>query len=85
MLVLYGTEWLLSYPASGLRERNSGAFGSTGSSGSAWSSALADAKVYRLFLASTVMHSSSINSRAFGFPVRCVQNLLLFKSNLLFG
>jgi hypothetical protein len=65
------------YPASGRREPTSGAFGTTGTDGRAWSSAFSGANGYYLLFYSTDVRPSYGSSRAFGFPVRCVQNLLL--------
>jgi hypothetical protein len=67
------------YPASGWRDTISGALTYTGSSGYAWSCAITGAYGYNLGFNITVAHPAYGSYRAYGFPVRCVQNLLLFK------
>jgi hypothetical protein len=74
------------YPAAGRRALDSGAFGSTGSNGVYWSSAVSSANGYDLDFSSAVVNPTIGSNRAFGFSVRCVQHLLLFeKLNLLYG
>ena len=74
------------YPASGLRGHTSGEFCATGSNGYAWSCAASGVNAFNLGFNSTVVYPMHSHGRAYGFPVRCVQNLLLLKkSNLLFG
>jgi hypothetical protein len=63
------------YPAAGLRNSASGAFGYTGSYGIYWSSAVTSANGYNLTFHSTHVNPTSNNHRAYGFPVRCVQRL----------
>jgi hypothetical protein len=65
------------YPASGLRSSTSGAFDVTGVSGYAWSFSRSGVIAYYLGFNSLVVYPSHSNARAFGFPVRCVQYLLL--------
>ena len=79
MLVLYGTEWLLFYPAAGYRFRDTGAFDATGGYGYAWSCTVSGVNGYFLGFHLTSVSPTSSNNRAYGFSVRCVQNLLLVK------
>jgi hypothetical protein len=74
------------YPASGCRYSTSGAFIYTGGEGDCWSSAFTGASGCRLAFNPTAVSPLGSAGRAYGFPVRCVQNLLLFeKLNLLYG
>ena len=74
------------YPASGVRVHLSGAFRDMGYIGYFWQSALSGIYGIHMEVNSSLVRPSSIRERAFGMPVRCVQNLLLVKkSNLLFG
>jgi hypothetical protein len=73
-------EVVTSYPATGYRRADSGAFSSTGSNGICWSTAVIGTNGYYLDFYSTNVRPTYNSSRAYGFPVRCVQNLLvLFK------
>ena len=63
------------YPASGYRNRASGALASVGSSGFSWSSSPTQSSTnagYLSFYAANVYPQDN-NSRAYGFPVRCVR------------
>jgi hypothetical protein len=81
--VLYGIKWLLFYPASGLRERTSGALANTDSYGYAWSSAVTGANGYNVYFGSTDVYPLGGNNRARGYSVRCVQHLQqTFRSEL---
>ena len=65
------------YPASGYRNRSSGALTGVGSNGYSWSSSPTQSSTdagYLTFYATSVYPQSS-NSRAYGFPVRCVREL----------
>ena len=74
------------YPAAGYRNSAFGTFGNTGSIGYVLSSALSGTSGFLLTLYSTNVNPTHVSPRAYGFAVRCVQNLLLLKkSNLLFG
>jgi hypothetical protein len=68
-----------SYPAAGYRDPTTGAFYVTGSEVLVWSCAITGANAYCLFSTSTVVHPSASAARAYGWGVRCVQYLLLFK------
>ena len=64
------------YPASGIRASHSGALGSVGTNGYAWSSSPSSAtSVYGSYLDfySSNMNPENHYDRAYGFPVRCVQ------------
>jgi hypothetical protein len=67
------------YPASGVRERYSGAFNVTGSYGYAWCCAINGVSAYFLYFYSPAVYPTNSTNRAYGFPVRCVQHLHLFK------
>jgi hypothetical protein len=73
-LVWYGG--VTFYPASGYRHRESGSFTNTGSNGYAWSCAVTGANGCFLDFSSTYVGPTGNSLRAYGFPVRCVQNLL---------
>ena len=65
------------YPASGFRNRTSGALTGVGSSGYSWSSSPTQSSTYAGYLgffAASVYPQNSL-SRAYGFPVRCVREL----------
>ena len=65
------------YPASGYRNRTSGALTGVGSDGYSWSSSPAQSSAYAGYLdfnASNVYPQDN-GSRAYGFPVRCVREL----------
>lgn len=77
----YYTAWQTGltdfYPASGYRNRTSGALSSVGSSGYSWSSSPTQSSTnagYLSFVASYVYPQNNF-SRACGFPVRCVREL----------
>jgi len=70
-------EWLLLYPASGIRMQTSGAFNVIGSNGYAWSCAVSEANVSWLEYRPTYVGPTHVNSRAYSFAVRCVQSLLM--------
>ena len=64
------------YPASGYRGSGTGGLGNVGVNGYAWSSSPAGAaSVYGSFLLfeSRGVNPEHYDGRAFGFPVRCVQ------------
>lgn len=65
----------LWYPASGSRNRSSGAFGSIGAEGDSWSASdyPLSQNAYYMYFNSSVVSSASTASRAYGLPVRCVQ------------
>jgi hypothetical protein len=67
------------YPASGLRNSASGVFTATGSDGHWWSSAVSGISVCHAGFWSVYVNPTHLSTRAYGFPVRCVQNLLLLK------
>ena len=73
--ILYLVEGVAFYPASGYRYHTSGVFNVTGSYSFAWSCAVSGANGYFLGFYSTGVSPTSVNSRSYGFPVRCVQNL----------
>ena len=65
------------YPASGYRNRSSGALTYVGSGGYSWSSSPTQSSTlagYLSFSAASV-YPQDFSSRAFGFPVRCVREL----------
>jgi hypothetical protein len=62
-----------AYPAAGLRNVTSGTLGSTGGFGSAWGSAVSGTNGCFHAFNSTVVAPSSYDSRALGYPVRCVR------------
>jgi hypothetical protein len=66
------------YPASGYRQPTSGAFAATDSGGYAWHSTVTAASACCMGFHSSVAHPAGGANRAFGYPVRCVQYLLLF-------
>jgi hypothetical protein len=66
------------YPASGYRMHTSGAFIVTGSSGYMWHCAISGTIAHPLYFTSSLMYPMHSDHRALGFPVRCVQYLLLF-------
>jgi hypothetical protein len=66
------------YPAAGDRHPASGAFSGAGTYGPCWSCALAGANAYYLDIISSYVHPAHSGARAYGFPVRCIQYLLLF-------
>ena len=70
------------YPASGHRHRDSGVFNNTGSVGDYWSCVASGVNGYNLYFYSAFVNPSSNPSRAFGFPVRCVQYLLLLSKRI---
>ena len=63
------------YPASGYRNRASGALTNVGSSGYSWSSSPTQSSTYAGYLSfnATYVGPQSNNYRAVGFPVRCVR------------
>jgi hypothetical protein len=63
------------YPASGLRNATSGAFANTGLVGYCWQSAVSVPNAYLLRFDSTTVSPPYVSNRAYGFSVRCVQNL----------
>jgi hypothetical protein len=65
------------YPASGYRNATFGALAGTDSSGFAWCFALSGANASSLRFISTEVGPSNSGHRAYGFPIRCVQYLLL--------
>jgi hypothetical protein len=65
------------YPAAGFRYQTSGAFSVVGSTGYAWSSAITGASAYFLSFPTTLVYPTTSHARAYGWSVRCVQNLLL--------
>jgi hypothetical protein len=68
------------YPAAGFRWPTSGAFNHMGYEGDYWGCMVSGVLSYHLWLNSSVVSPAALsNGRAYGFPVRCVQNLLLFK------
>ena len=74
--ILYLVEGVAFYPASGLRGHTSGAFWGMGSTGYVRSCALSGTIGLGLrFLSTDVGPNWPYDSRAYGFPVRCVQHL----------
>jgi len=77
----YYTAWQTGltdfYPASGYRNRTSGALADVGSNGVSWSSSPTQSSAYAGYLHfnATSVYPQSSNSRAYGFPVRCVREL----------
>ena len=68
------------FPASGLRDYPSGTFWGVGMRGYSWlSSSTGTANGYgtRLDVGGTNVYPLNNNSRTYGFPVRCVQELTL--------
>ncbi|MDR3117950.1 MAG: DUF4906 domain-containing protein [Mediterranea sp.] len=65
------------YPASGYRGQTSGVFTATGSAGVYWSCALSGTNASSLRFNSKDVGPVISHNRALGFPVRCVQHLLL--------
>ncbi|MDR3117947.1 MAG: hypothetical protein LBU44_00750 [Mediterranea sp.] len=65
------------YPASGYRNATSGALAATDAGGWCWSCAVTVASAYSLGFDSSVVYLMYGDLRASGFPVRCVQYLLL--------
>jgi hypothetical protein len=65
------------YPASGYRDASSAAIAGTGSGGFAWCFARSGTYAYCLRFTSTEVGPSTSGHRAYGFPIRCVQYLLL--------
>ena len=63
------------YPASGLRASASGGFWGAGVEGDYWFSAVSGVSASILRFASLNVNPPAANSRAWGFSVRCVQNL----------
>lgn len=65
------------YPASGYRNRSSGALAGVGSSGYGWSSSPTQGSTYAGYLDfyATNVYPQINDSRACGFPVRCVREL----------
>ncbi|WP_129650649.1 hypothetical protein [Alistipes senegalensis] len=63
------------YPASGFRNRTSGALTNVGSVGYSWSSSPAQSSTYagNLSFGATGVYPQNNSSRAYGFPVRCVR------------
>ena len=63
------------YPASGYRNRPSGALANVGSYGFSWSSSPTQSSSYagHLYFNASLVYPQSNGSRAFGFPVRCVR------------
>ena len=64
------------YPATGFRDSGFGGLYSVGTGGNSWNSSPAGtASVYGSYVDfnSSVVNSENGNNRAFGFPVRCVQ------------
>ena len=63
------------YPASGCRNRTSGALTNVGSFGYSWSSSPTQSSTNAgsLYFSATSVYPQSNSSRAFGFPVRCVR------------
>jgi hypothetical protein len=76
-LGLIFNEVVTIYPAAGYRLYVSGALSSTGYDVDCWSCAVSGVKGYHLGITSTIVFPFYINARALGFPVRCVQNLLI--------
>jgi hypothetical protein len=68
-----------SYPASGWRMHTSGVFSNTGSAVDYWGCAISGANVQYLYFSSAAVSPVTTSYRACGFPVRCVQHLLLLK------
>ena len=65
------------YPASGYRSRTSGALARVGSFGYSWSSSPTQSSTFAgsLYFNATYVNPQYDNSRAYGFPVRCVREL----------
>ena len=77
----YYTAWQTGltdfYPASGYRNRTSGALADVGSNGVSWSSSPTQSSTNagNLNFNATNVNPQNNNSRAYGFPVRCVREL----------
>ena len=75
----YYTAWQTGetdfYPASGCRNRTSGALANVGSNGYSWSSSPTQSSAYAGYLDfyATFVYPQNNYSRAYGFPVRCVR------------
>ncbi|WP_455592570.1 hypothetical protein [Bacteroides sp.] len=66
------------FPASGYRNRETGAFGAIGGDGYGWSSssrAISNVNGANLGFNGTVVNVLNNNNRTNGFPIRCVQAL----------
>ena len=65
------------YPASGYRNRSSGALTYVGSNGCSWSSSPSQSSTNAggLNFGATIVYPQNSSSRAYGFPVRCVREL----------
>jgi len=72
------------YPASGYRDSSTGAFSSVGTLGYYWSASPGSTSGYRLgFNSSGGVGPADSSSRAYGFAVRCVQELTVQCNNFL--
>ena len=75
-MILYLTEWLLLYPASGFRNSGSGSFSSIGTGGWCWDSVVSTFSGTLLHFTAAAVYPLHTNDRARGLVVRCVQHLL---------
>jgi hypothetical protein len=71
-----------SYPVSGYRHTTSGVFTNTGIAGDYWSYATTGASAYYLTFGATTVSSTGSVSRAYAFPVRCVQYFICFEKRI---
>lgn len=77
-MILYLVRVVTCVFASGYRQQTSGAFGTLGSNGYCWSSIATGNNGFRLGYNSSAVELLNGSSRAYSFPIRCVQHLFKF-------
>ncbi len=78
-------KWLRFAPASGNRNVGSGAVNNPGSNGYYWSSSPnSSTNGFNLNFNSSNVNPQNNNNRGNGFPVRCVQEFTLIKTDLFY-